>query len=182
MFSVLTTVYYIPSYVQSMFDCLILPNMLIFMERSCQPASCTSTFFDLQYLGIDWGMILKWFLKIQVGWGGLDSPDKCQAAVNKMMNLHFPKMLGISCLDEELREISFFDFQLRPSPRSLKTETEKATFWMRNLFNIYFCVCFWNSSQRTNCISETRALKWRNISVKFNDSFLVHQIKLVTQL
>jgi len=38
----------------------------------------------------------------------LDSSDKCQAAVNKMMNLHFPKMLGISCIGEELRGISFF--------------------------------------------------------------------------
>lgn len=45
-----------------------------------------------------------------MGWGGWDSSDKGEAAVNKMMNLHFPKMMGISCRDEELREISLFDF------------------------------------------------------------------------
>jgi len=54
------------------------------------------------------GYDTKMVLKTKVGWAGLDSSDKCQAAVNKMMNLHFPKMLGISCRDEELRGISFF--------------------------------------------------------------------------
>ena len=49
------------------FDCLILPNMLIFATNSFQPASLTATLFDLQDLSIEWGMILKWALRNIMG-------------------------------------------------------------------------------------------------------------------
>lgn len=52
---------------------------------------------------------------------------------------------------------------------------------MRNLFNIYFFVCFWNSSQRTNCSTDNTKSEVPQHFCKFYGSFLVRHVKLWAQ-
>lgn len=52
---------------------------------------------------------------------------------------------------------------------------------MRNLFNIYFFVCFWSCSQRKNCNTDNMSSELPQHFCKFYGCFLVRHVKLWTQ-
>jgi len=99
-----------------------------------------------------------------VGWAGLDSSDKCQAAVNKMMKLHFPKM-GISCIDEKLRGISFL-----VNRQDIQKHRKKYILDAEPVQYLLFCV-FGNLVNGRIAILTTRALKGLNITLNFMTVF-----------
>jgi hypothetical protein len=124
-------------------------------------------------------MVLKYIFGM--GWTGFIWHS--QAAVNKMMNLYFPKMLGISCIDEEMCEISFFFRFLTLSITKIsKKQRKKGQHFGCAVCSIFtFLYVFRTLVNRKIAMLITRAQKWRNTSVEFYDVFLVRQVKLWTQ-